>query len=213
MKNNYLIKRLTAVILSAIFVFSLFSCSKGDSVNGDTRDFGEPAQSAGEDTREFDEVIQSASYEYLSPQKLEEEADLIAVLKFTGSTEQVILPDQAEKEYPDEIYTDYEMQVIDTVKGEAPESIKIRAFGGTYNGIIYSRRGNPDFEEGRKYFIYLRRDPQTDRYSLIAGGGNIFDIKDDGTPDVESKKSQEDTAEIMSLYNSNINAADIAAIQ
>lgn len=62
-------------------------------------------------------------------------------------------------------------------------------------------------------YEYLSPQALEEQAGLIAGDGNAFEIKDDGTPDIESKKSAEAAAEILSLYNSNVNSADVAAIQ
>lgn len=202
-----------------ILAFSLFSCGKTTSndINGDSFESNSKTQSNETDINDNkSQVIQNASYEYKSPDELQEMADLIFIGEFTGQTNQIIPDDELGKEMPDNIYTDHVMKTVDIIKGNPEDTVNVRIFGGEYNGISYSRNGNPDFKEGEKYLMYLLKQnaPKTKNdsecYFLISGNANCFEINENGEPEVEGKKEPKDAEAIKSFYNSKADAAAIA---
>lgn len=219
-------KRIIAIAIIAALALTLSSCKKkpaddsseipAGSVNETTESSTETNDSTEVDESEKLYLMQHASYEYLTAERLKDEADLIFVGEFTGKTNQIIPDDEKDKERPNNIYTDHEMKVLSVLKGNADNTAAIRIFGGkTERAELVSASGDPNFKEGQKYLLYTRKqiNPMVENdvecYYLICGKCHCYNIDENGEPDLINEK-QADAEAIKNFYDSMVDTAALA---
>ncbi len=153
-------------------------------------------------------------YACISPQELEQKADLILVGEFTGVENQVVTDRGGATE---SVYTDYIMKTLSVLKGEAGAEINVRILGGTVDGKFYVGSGeDPHFEKGGRYLMFLNiRDNavtanKAECYFLIAGDMYCFAVGSDGMLDFKNVLCEEDTQAINRFYKSKVDTDALA---
>ncbi len=159
-------------------------------------------------------VVVFSEYVHMSPQELEESADLILVGEFTGKEYQIVNDRGGETE---SVYTDHVMKTLSVLKGEAGAEINVRIFGGVDGDTAYSSDSDdPHFEEGGRYLMFLNiqdnavTENGVECYSLICGCVYCFKVNSDGGLDLEIVTSEEEARAIDSLYKSKVDTEMLA---
>ena len=147
---------------------------------------------------------------YMSPEEIQEKADLIFIGEYTGEIE-IVFPEKEfqEKEYgyaDTFVHTDCTLNVLNVFKGNIGDDIIIRRAGGaTIDDTAYMSSDAPVFEKGKKYLIYacvgkpIVSDDITHYYVIShccfevdnAGKVNFSGVR---TDDVPKLKAQYETA-------------------
>lgn len=151
----------------------------------------------------------SGSYRYISPEELQEIADLVFIGEYIGKTGQVI-PDQEflghTMTYP--VYTNHAFKPINILKGEATDEVTIRCAGGTLGDYSYSCEDTMLFEDGKKYLMYTYNGtpdvPNDTEYNYVITT-HCFEIDDNGDVDF-SEVTAEDAAKLQAQYDSAVSA-------
>lgn len=153
-------------------------------------------------------------YACISPQELEQKADLILVGEFTGGKNQVVTDRGGATE---SVYTDHVMKTLSVIKGEAGAEINVRILGGTVDGKFYVGSGeDPHFEKGGRYLMFLNIQDnavtanKAECYCLIAGDMYCFAVGSDGMLDFKNVMYEEDNQAIDSLYKSKVDTDALA---
>ena len=159
-------------------------------------------------------VVVFSEYVHMSPQELEESADLILVGEFTGKEYQIVNYRGGETE---SVSTDHVMKTLSVLKGEAGAEINVRIFGGVDGDTAYSSDSDdPHFEEGGRYLMFLNiqdnavTENGVECYSLICGCVYCFKVNSDGGLDLEIVTSEEEARAIDSLYKSKVDTEMLA---
>ena len=97
------------------------------------------------------------------------------------------------------IYTDVEIEVIDTIKGDINEgsSLVFTIIGGETNGFVMVCSEMPKFNEGDEVIVYLRYLPKSKKWTLYAGTRSVTSVNTDETT---GKKYVMPYSEIDMLY-------------
>lgn len=154
----------------------------------------------------------SGSDRYISPEELQEIADMVFIGEYVGTSGQVI-PDTEflghTLVYP--VYTNHVFKTENVLKGEASDEVIIRCDGGTLNGVVYTSEDTMHFEEGKKYLMYtydgIPDVPNDIEYNYIITS-HCFEIGDDGNAIFpQSKVKSEDIPKLQAQYEQAVAAS------
>lgn len=147
-----------------------------------------------------------SDYVKLSADELENESDIIIVGKFTGEKRQVIPDKNVAPDVMSSVYTYHTFEVISQYKGDVQDEITIRQSYGQIDNKLYLDSNSPEFEEGEKYLLYLKKGKKLvkddiDNYYLFGGPQNCIEIDDSGKLDLRGKDAS-DAQKIEAMYDS-----------
>ena len=177
-------RKLLMLITAAALLLAICSCGrkiKSDPVL-DTK--GEVSGAQGETENDDLEASVRVTYENLTAEQMEKKADLIVIGTASGDFSYV----RSDTKSPADIYTDFTVNVQQTVKGIAQDSITVRIIGGKHGKMTVCSSEKP-LEKGQKYFLYLRKfdDGQKTVYCCINGINGCFKIDGNGALDFEGR--------------------------
>jgi hypothetical protein len=91
------------------------------------------------------------------------------------------------------IYTVYQIQVVDRLKGSAQSTVQVLVPGGTVAGVRQSVSGAPRLAQGSQYLLFLWTAPSGATYIMGLTQG-VFDLSTNATGDVmASRKASDET--------------------
>lgn len=154
----------------------------------------------------------SGSNRYISPEELQEIADMVFIGEYVGTSGQVI-PDTEflghTLVYP--VYTNHVFKTENVLKGEASDEVTIRCDGGTLDGVVYASGDTPHFEKGKKYLMYtydgIPDVPNDTEYNYIITS-HCFEIDDNGNAVFpQSKVKADDIPKLKAQYEQALAAS------
>ena len=155
-------------------------------------------------------TLLSGSNRYISPEELQEIADLIFIGEYIGETGQVI-PDAEflgdTIYYP--VYTNHAFKPVKVLKGEAADEVTIRCAGGTLGDYSYSCEDTLVLENGKRYLMYTYEGrpevPNDTKYNYVITT-HCFEIDDSGVVDFSKVTTPEDVSKLQAQYDSAVSA-------
>lgn len=207
--------------LTLVMVMCLYSCKTSDNVRAleqgaNTEVFTDEQQkddfekTNGENPPYIGTI--SGSNRYISPEELQEIADMVFIGEYVGTSGQVI-PDTEflghTLVYP--VYTNHVFKTENVLKGEASDEVTIRCDGGTLNGVVYTSEDTMHFEKGKKYLMYtydgIPDVPNDTEYNYIITS-HCFEIDDNGNAVFpQSKVKADDVPKLRAQYEQALAAS------
>ncbi|MBP3480432.1 MAG: hypothetical protein J6K66_02395 [Clostridia bacterium] len=186
-------RKLLALIMTAAVLLTAVSCGRKieqDPVSGAQ---GTASGTQGAAENEDLEASVRVTYEALTAEQMEKQADLIVIGTASGDFSYV----PAKTDSSADVYTDFTVNVQQTVKGVAGDSITVRIRGGKQDGLTVSSSEEP-LEKGQKYLLYLKKadDGGKTVYYCINGIHGCFKTDGDGI-DFEGREVHQ---EVEQLY-------------
>ncbi len=197
-------RKLLALIMTAAVLITAVSCGRKieqDPVSGAQ---GTASGTQGAAENEDLEASVRVTYEALTAEQMEKQADLIAIGTASGDFSYV----PAKTDSSADVYTDFTVDVQQTVKGVAGDSITVRIRGGKQDGLTVSSSEEP-LEKGQKYLLYLKKadDGGKTVYYCINGIHGCFKTDGDGI-DFEGREVQQEVEQLYLNAVSDKNETD-----
>lgn len=106
------------------------------------------------------------------------------------------------------IYTVYQLQVSERLKGESGATVAVSVPGGTYGSLRQSFAGTPTMETGTEYVVFIWRG-QTGVLHIIGLSQGLFDLKLTSSGEVVLTRGVLD-AELVDKAGRQVQSAPVA---
>lgn len=105
--------------------------------------------------KEYREIHHNEETE--SPEILENDSELIAIVEYTGEHSQVITDYNVAPSDSEPVYTDLTLKVLSTIKGENHETVTVRITGGSTEDLVLTTFNENPYAPGERGMIYLNK--------------------------------------------------------